>query len=76
VAGNGHRVHESLFRQPLVTVAGVQQVTGVTFAAANDLVKRLVDIGVLREITGYSRNRRFQYDRYVRLFTEGPEGVG
>lgn len=63
----------ALFRQPLVTVARVQQLTGVTFAAANDLVKRLVGVGVLREITGYSRNRRFQYDAYVRLFTEGPD---
>ena len=75
VAGNGHRVHESLFRQPLVTVTGVERLTGVTFAAANDLVRRLVDIGVLREITGYSRNRRFQYDSYVRLFTEEPEPI-
>lgn len=72
-AGNGHKVHEALFRGPIVTVAGVQQLTGVSFAAANELVKRLAAIGVLREITGYSRNRRFQYDEYVRLFTGGEE---
>ena len=72
-AGNGHKVHEALFRGPIVTVAGVQRLTGVSFAAANELVKRLAAIGVLREITGYSRNRRFQYDEYVRLFTGGEE---
>lgn len=71
-AGNGHRVHESLFQRPIVTVGTVRELTKVSFPAANDLVTRLVRIGVLREITGNSRNRRFQYDDYVRLFT----GVG
>ena len=51
-AGNGHRVHEVLFYRPIVTVGGVQELTKVSFAAANDLVKRLVGIGVLREIPG------------------------
>jgi hypothetical protein len=54
-------------------VAGVKELTGVSFAAANELVKRLAAIKVLREITGYSRNRRFQYDEYVRLFTGGEQ---
>ena len=70
VAGNGHRVLESLFNHPIVTVAGVQEITGTTFAAANQLVGRLVDLGVLREVTGHSRYRRFRYEEYVRLFTD------
>jgi Fic family protein len=72
-AANGHRVHETLFHRPIVTVGTVQELTGVSFAAANQLVRRLVEIGVLREITGYSRNRRFRYDGYVRLFTGDSE---
>ena len=68
-AGNAHRVHESLFRHPIISVNSVQTITGLSFPTANELLKRLVGIGVLREITGYSRNRRFQYDEYVRLFT-------
>ena len=69
-AANGHKVHEALFHRPIVTVGRVRELTGVSFAAGNELVKRLVGIGVLREITGYSRNRRFRYDEYVRLFTD------
>jgi len=33
-------------------------------------VSRLAGVGILREITGQTRNRRFRYDRYVDLFNE------
>lgn len=36
---------------------------------------RLVDIGILREITGRARNRRFRYDAYVSLFDEPAAAV-
>lgn len=69
-AGNGLNVLESLFDRPIVSVAQVGEVTGTTYAAANNLVARLVDLGILEEITGYARNRRFRYEDYVRLFLD------
>lgn len=69
-AGNGHRVLEQLFDRPIVAVADVQQLTGTTYAAANALVRRMVEQGIVEEITGYARNRRFRYGAYVRLFTD------
>jgi Fic family protein len=69
-AANGHKVLESLYERPIVTVTDVQKRTGTTYAAANMLVRKLVEIGVLAEMTGFTRNRRFRYDPYVRLFTE------
>jgi Fic family protein len=74
-AGNGHRVLESLYDRPIVTVADVRALTGTTYAAANTLVARLTELGILAEMTGYSRNRRFRYELYVRLFTDDiPQG--
>jgi len=72
-AGNGHRVMEKLFNHPIVTVANVRKWLNVTPAGANQLVNRLVDVGLLREITGYVRNRRFRFDPYLRLFEEPEE---
>ncbi|MDQ3070875.1 MAG: Fic family protein [Acidobacteriota bacterium] len=69
-AANGHKVLESLYERPIVTVTDVQNRTGTTYAAANMLVRKLVEIGVLNEMTGFTRNRRFRYDPYVRLFTD------
>jgi cell filamentation protein, protein adenylyltransferase len=75
-AANGHRIMEKLFNHPIVTVARVRQWLDVTPAGANNLVNRLVDVGLLREITGYARNRRFRFDPYLRLFEEPEDPAG
>lgn len=67
-AGNGHKVLESLFDRPIVSVKDVEQLTGTTYAAANNLVARLANLGILSEMTGYARNRRFRYAPYIALF--------
>jgi Fic family protein len=69
-AGSGHKVLESLFDRPIVSVSDVRKITGTTFAAANSLVSRLVELEVLSEMTGYARNRRFRYAPYIALFNE------
>jgi Fic family protein len=72
-AGNGHKLLDSLFDRPIVSVADVRDLIGTTYQAANSLVARLSELGILHEITGHARNRRFRYEPYVRLFTdEGP----
>lgn len=73
-AGNGHKVLESLFDHPIVAVSDVQKLTGTTYAAANNLVSRLVQMGVLSEMTGYARNRRFRYAPYIALFNDAEPG--
>ena len=67
-AGNGHRVLEHLYKHPVISVNGVQSLIGTTFPAANNLVARLVESGILREFTGQARNRAFLYGSYVNLF--------
>ena len=69
-AGNGHRVLEQLYEQPIMSVKDVRALIGTTFAGANQIVQRLVDLKILAEITGQARHRRFRYDAYVRLFDE------
>jgi Fic family protein len=78
-AGNGLKVLEHSFSQPIVSVNEVMDLTGITYPAANQLVHRLVKQGVLTEMTGRLRNRRFFVDKYVALFiddtTEAPMQV-
>lgn len=69
-AANGHRVMERLFERPIISVATVREWLQVTPAGANSLVSRLMEIGLLREITGYARYRRFRFDPYLCLFED------
>lgn len=70
-AGNGHRVLEMLYNKPIVAVADVASLNGTSFAAANTLIARFEQLGILTEVTGFARNRRFRYEPYVRLFADG-----
>ena len=69
-AGNGHRVLECLYERPIVSVNEMRALLGATYAGANQIVQRLVDLKILTEITGHARHRRFRYDPYIRLFDE------
>ncbi len=69
-AANGHRVLEHLYQRPILSVAEVQALTGSTYTAANNLVARLVGLGILVEITGNRRNRVFRYQSYIEIFGE------
>jgi Fic family protein len=69
-AGNGHKVLEQLFKLPIISVNDVQKITKTTYAAANQLVKRMMELGILTEVTGYRRHRRFLYKTYIQLFND------
>ncbi len=70
VAGNGLRVLEALYRRPFITVNGIVDLTGVSFTAASQLTNKFLQHGLLHEVTGQARNRRFNYSEYIALFVE------
>ena len=67
-ASNGHRVLEHLYQHPVVSVRQVQVITGTSYPAANNLMQRMEQSGILVEMLGRSRNRAFMYASYVNLF--------
>lgn len=69
-AGPALGILETLYQKPIVSVQALQHAVGVSFSYANHLVARMVDLGILDEMTGGRRNRRFQYRDYLRLFGE------
>lgn len=48
----------------------VEQQLKLTYRAANTLVARFAEIGILRELTQQQRNRRFAYTEYLGMFTD------
>lgn len=69
-AANGLKLLESLYQRPIFTVGDVSDLLNMTPQAANGLTARLLQLGLVREITGQQRNRVFRYDSYVALFLD------
>jgi Fic family protein len=57
-----------LFEQPLVSIQMVQDRLGCAFPTATKYVEQFVEEGLLRETTGFQRNRRYRFDPYLALF--------
>ena len=64
------RLADALLANPVIGIKDVIEQTGLTFPAANDLVRRFEREGLLVEVTGNARNRRFRYAPYVRIFLD------
>lgn len=58
----------ALFRNPFITIDQASTICGVTYKAANDLVKMMQNDKIVREMTGQTRNRMFVFDAYLSLF--------
>ncbi|MBN1666815.1 MAG: Fic family protein [Anaerolineales bacterium] len=59
-----------LFERPIVTIRQVEAALDVPYRSAARYVEKFVQLGILREITGQSRNRIFQADEIL-LAIEG-----
>jgi len=60
-----------LFSNPFASSKSVQKITGLSPKAANDLLGKFVELDVLKESTGYQRNRIFVFKSYLDLFNKG-----
>jgi Fic family protein len=59
---------DELFRNPVITVEQASKTCTLSFKAANDLVGLFNSSGILRELTGQSRNRFFVFKSYLDIF--------
>lgn len=67
------RLFAHLEAHPIVTVGGVSEALGVSFATASAAVKRLVGEGILTQTTNAARNRVFAYEEYLAELRRGTE---
>ena len=56
---------EGLYFRPHISVASAASIAGLTFPNANTLVAQFVELGLLVEVTGRRRDRRFLFGPYV-----------
>lgn len=61
----------SLYKTPFVRVTDVEALTSLANPNALSLVGKFINLGILKETTGYKRNRVYSYEDYVNIFYDG-----
>jgi Fic family protein len=61
-------VVDYLFSRPILSARQASDGLGIPFKTATYYLSKLEQAGILREITGYARNRIFQADEIMKLF--------
>lgn len=69
----GQQLLDLLFQRPLLNASVVAASLGVSFPTAGRLIAQAIGIGLLEEVTGARRNRRFRYAPYLALFEDRGE---
>jgi Fic family protein len=67
------RVLQALHERPVLTLNEVSRRTGLSFPTSAKGMTALTTLGLVRELTGFRRNRVFAYDRYLAILAEGTE---
>ena len=69
-AKNAQKLLQHMYATPIVNARLVEKELDISFSSANRLLKSLTDLGLLKESTGFSRNRLFVLEKYLNLFRD------
>ena len=70
---NGLKFLENMFEHPIITIIKVEELLDVSYPTANTIVIEFCNLGILQQIGDNIRNKRYSYDRYIRLLNAGTE---
>ena len=70
---SGQTFFSALFSKPAVNTRNVQEIADLSPKAANDLIDKFIELDILKEMTGFQRNRVFIFKSYLDLFNRGEQ---
>ncbi|MCG8310513.1 MAG: Fic family protein [Cytophagales bacterium] len=65
---NAAKLLQYLFLTPIIRANEVSQITGLSAVSSYNLINDFVDLDILREFTGFQRNRIFIFNKYFDVF--------
>ncbi|MEE8184804.1 MAG: Fic family protein [Thermodesulfobacteriota bacterium] len=66
----GRRLLMSLYSEPVISAKIVEKNLNITHPPANNLIRDFQRIDILKELTGFKRNRLFVFSDYLDLFVK------
>ncbi|MDA8430860.1 MAG: Fic family protein [Geobacteraceae bacterium] len=70
---HGLKLLRGLMKQPVVMANDVAKIAGVSYTKANEMIATCERMGLLLQISKGRRNRKFMYQEYVKIVSEGTE---
>lgn len=67
-AANAQALLLYLYHKPVTTLSDIVKQLNITKQTASVLIKDFQKLGILKEQTGFKRNRIFWFDAYLKLF--------
>ena len=69
-AHNASKLLDYLYQRPIISISDIIEPLEVSKPTANSLVKEFEEKGILKEITGYERNKLFAFDKYLSIYSQ------
>jgi Fic family protein len=69
-AHNASRLLEMLYQKPIVNMTDVGRELNLAKATVSSLIKDFEEKGILKEITGYERNKYYAFTRYLDAYSQ------
>jgi Fic family protein len=74
-ADTNRKVLKAFFIEPILTIKQLQAKTSLSQPVIDKVVKTMLDSDILKEITGYSRNRIYVLVEYLSIFTKDSQEI-
>lgn len=65
---NAHLLLKHLFQAPVTTIDAASRLCGLSFKSTSDLIAKMQEHDILKEVTGQQRNRLFVFEPYIKIF--------
>jgi Fic family protein len=65
---DGKRLINELYKHPVTSGSQVAGLLSIHVSTANRLIADFEQLGILKELTGYKRNRMYAFSEYIQLF--------
>ena len=72
-AASTQKVYNHLLKKPYLSLTKAAKELKLSVPTMTNAAMKLVDLGIVKELTGQARNRIFAYTKYLAILTEGTD---
>ena len=65
---DGKKLIDTLYKNPIMDAKAIAKALNIHIATANRLIKDFENLSILKELTGYKRNRIYAFAEYIEIF--------